>query len=189
MSESYFFEQVFHQQDLPKKLTGIEFDQCRFIQCDFSGRDVSNTTFIECDFNFCNLSLCRTINTSFQQVVFNSCKLMGLHFEHCNKHGLDFTSESCVFDNSIFYQCVIKKMVFKQASLIEVDFTETQAQQVVFSDCDLSGATFEKTHLEQADLSSSRNYRINPTKNHVKGAQFSSPEVLGLLQDFDITIR
>ncbi len=188
MTNTYYFDLEFHQKDLPKKLTGIEFDQCRFVHCDFSERDLSESTFIECEFHSCNLSLCRTIKTSFQQVIFRSCKMVGLHFEHCNRLGLDFGAESCVLDQSIFYQSVIKHMKFIHCSLKEVDFTETQAQHVAFLTCDLLGATFDKTQLEQADFRTAKNYRLQPSQNNIKGAQFSVPEVLGLLSHLDIQI-
>jgi hypothetical protein len=53
----------------------------------------------------------------------------------------------------------------------------------------LSGATFENTNLEKADFRTSFNYSIDPEINRIKKAKFALPEVLGLLNKYDLVIE
>jgi len=47
---------------------------------------------------------------------------------------------------------------------------------------------FENTILEKVDFSTSFNYSIDPEMNKIKKAKFSLPEVIGLLNKYDIEI-
>ncbi|RYG06806.1 MAG: pentapeptide repeat-containing protein, partial [Chitinophagaceae bacterium] len=58
MSESYIAEQTFNKEDytltaLPK----AEYENCKFINCNFSSSDLSGVKFLDCEFISCNLSL------------------------------------------------------------------------------------------------------------------------------------
>jgi uncharacterized protein YjbI with pentapeptide repeats len=91
-------------------------------------------------------------------------------------------------NNSVFYQTSIKKTIFKNSRLIEVDFTECDASNAVFNKCDLSGAIFDTTNLEKADFRTSVNYSIDPALNRLKKARFSLSEIYGLLYKLNIDI-
>jgi uncharacterized protein YjbI with pentapeptide repeats len=82
----------------------------------------------------------------------------------------------------------MKKTIFSRCSLQEVDFTETDLTEVSFNECDLQLAKFEHTVLEKADLRTSFNYSIDPAVNKIKKARFSLPDVLKLLEKYDIII-
>ncbi|MGE8434651.1 pentapeptide repeat-containing protein [Chryseobacterium joostei] len=101
---------------------------------------------------------------------------------------MSFTFEGCSLNNSIFYQTSIKKTIFKNSRLIEVDFTECDVSNAIISNCDLSGAVFDGTNLEKTDLRTSFNYSIDPALNKLKKARFSLSEVYGLLYKLDIEI-
>jgi uncharacterized protein YjbI with pentapeptide repeats len=58
----------------------------------------------------------------------------------------------------------------------------------LFENCDLERATFEKTILEKADMSTSFNYSIDPERNMIKKAKFSRNGLAGLLEKYDIEI-
>ena len=58
----------------------------------------------------------------------------------------------------------------------------------LFEDCDLSGARFENTILEHADLRTTVNYNIDPELNRIKKAKFSMSGLYGLLEKYDIDI-
>jgi len=61
---------------------------------------------------------------------------------------------------------------------MEADFRET----------DLEGNIFHHADLSKADFRDVKNYSINPQSNILKKARFSIPEVLSLLNFFDIQI-
>ena len=70
-----------------------------------------------------------------------------------------------------------------------VDFTETEAKQTSFKNCDLKDSIFDRTNLERFDFYSVYNLTINPSKNHIKNAIFSKENCYGLLNSFHIIIK
>ncbi|WP_228453328.1 pentapeptide repeat-containing protein, partial [Chryseobacterium sp. CH1] len=59
--------------------------------------------------------------------------MFGLQFNDCNPFGLSFKFEGSALNNSVFYKTSIKKTVFKNSKLIEVDFAECDLSNAVFS--------------------------------------------------------
>lgn len=165
-----------------------EYEACEFIHCDFANTNLSETKFIDCTFASCNLSLAQLIKTAFQDAVFNDCKLLGLRFDQCSGFGLSFRFENCQLNHSSFFGTKIRGTVFNNTALQEVDFTDTDLTSAVFYRCDLLKALFENTTLHKADFRDSFNYSINPETNRLKGALFSLPEVIGLLDKYGIKI-
>jgi hypothetical protein len=52
----------------------------------------------------------------------------------------------------------------------------------------LTGARFENTIIEKADLRTSYNYSIDPENNRIKKAKFSLAQIAGLLDKYNIEI-
>src|SRR5581483_7158989 len=116
------FETIdFTQNDLPKG----DYENCNFTNCDFSNSNLSEIKFSECKFMTCNISLVDLNKTAFRSIRFKDCKMLGLHFERCNEFGFEASFENCLLDHSSFYKMKLKKTVFKNSKLEEVDFTET----------------------------------------------------------------
>ncbi len=190
MSQAYFEDQVFETIDFsPNGLVEKEYEGCTFVNCNFSNADLSNARFIECQFKGCNLSMAKMIKTVLNDVSFRDCKMLGLNFEHCSEFLLTVKMENCTLDLSSFFKRKLKNTHFKNCSLKEVDFIEADLTSSVFDSCDMSGAKFENTILEKADLATSYNYTIDPEMNRVKKAKFSLAGVAGLLAKYDIVIE
>ena len=83
----------------------------------------------------------------------------------------------------------VKKTVFKNCQLKEVDFTESDFSDATFDNCDLNGAVFNLSILERADFETSINYTINPESNRIKKAKFSLSGLPGLLNKYGIVIK
>ena len=83
----------------------------------------------------------------------------------------------------------MRKAIFKDCTLHETDFTETDLTGSLFENCDLAGAVFSITVLENADLRSSVNFNIDPERNKIKKAKFSILGVTGLLMKYNIQIE
>jgi uncharacterized protein YjbI with pentapeptide repeats len=90
---------------------------------------------------------------------------------------------------SSFYKRNIKKTLFKDCSLQEVDFSESDLSHSTFDNCDLSMATFDNSNLEKVDFRAAFNYNISPERNRIKKAKFSSQGLAGLLLHYDIIIE
>ncbi|MFC2186085.1 pentapeptide repeat-containing protein [Fulvivirgaceae bacterium LMO-SS25] len=166
-----------------------DYENCQFTNCNLSSVDLSNINFTECTFDSCNLSMCKLGNTGIKDVTFNDCKMLGLHFQNCNEFLFEIEINNCQLNLSSFYRRKLKKTNFRNSVLHEVDFAEADLSMAVFDNCDLQGAIFENTILEKVDFRTAKNYSINPELNRIRKAKFSIPEVVGLLNKYDITIQ
>jgi len=189
MNTDYFAGKKFDKQDFTHiPLAKASYENCVFIDCDFSNSDLSGIHFIESQFESCNLSMAKLIKTSFQDVRFIDCKMLGLHFKNCNDFGMSVFYKNCNLSHSSFYQTKFKKTTFKEVKMNEVDFTESDLSASIFDNCDFLGAIFENTNLEKADLRTSFNYTLDPEQNRIKRTRFSSFGLAGLLRKYDLDI-
>ncbi len=182
-------DQKFERIDVTKTpLEKGEFENCTFTNCDFSSGNLSDFKFIDCEFQDCNLSLALLHGTAFRNVVFKECKMLGLQFENCNDFGLSFSFENCQLNHSTFFQMNIKKTIFKNCILQEVDFSESNLTSVLFGDCDLSRSIFKNCILDKADFRTAFNYSLDPQENSLRKTRFSSNGLQGLLDQYDLII-
>lgn len=186
----YFVDQTFKDSNYPeKKLNKGEYEYCTFNNCDFSNAKIFESRFLETKFVDCNFSNANLSQSSFQEVVFKNCKMLGLKFDECNQFNFAAAFEHCKLNYSSFYQMNLTRTRFNKSQLRGVDFIEANLKTTEINQCDLLDARFENTNLEKADLRNSFNYSIDPELNRVRGARFSFPEVIGLLDKFDIKIN
>ncbi len=190
MSITLHEDKTFEGEDFTiKKSAKQEFENCTFINCNFSKADLSNDDFMDCHFKGCNMSMAIIDNTGIKNIRFTNCKLMGVDFSRCNNFNFSAVFENCPMDYCSFFQKKMKKSSFTECSLKEADFTETDLTQAVFKDCDLLSATFFSTILEKADFRTARNYALDPELNKIKKAKFSHTGIEGLLLKYDIEIE
>jgi uncharacterized protein YjbI with pentapeptide repeats len=184
-----FTDTTFEKKDFREApLEKGEYENCKYAKCILSGTDLSTILFIDCTFSDCDLSLVNLAKTCFRDVAFKDCKMWGLHFENADPFGLSVTFDHCSLNHSSFYQVKLKKVHFKGCTLHEADFTESDLTSAIFNHCDLARATFDHTILEKADFRTAVNYSIDPEKNKIKKARFSTAGITGLLDKYDIDI-
>lgn len=183
--QEYFSSKNFVKNLLPK----AEYADCTFTNCTFENSDISNINFTECDFVDCNFSNVNVMHTTFNDVWFKGCKIVGVLFQNCNPFLLSFKFTNCILNLSSFYQLKINRTQFFNCNMHQVDFTETEAKYSLFKDCDLHLSTFDRTNLEHTDLTSAKNFNINPLINQIKNASFAKENISGLLESFNIKIR
>src|ERR1700744_3832914 len=116
------------------------FDNCRFSGCDFSNADLSKKMFTECVFEGCNLSGIKANNTGWQNIQFNHCNLSRVDFSKRLDFFFEMNFDNCVLDNAVLYKKKNKGAKFIDCSLMEVDFTEADLTNAVFSNCNLNRA-------------------------------------------------
>lgn len=166
-----------------------EYDNCTFINCDFSESYLSNLSFLECEFINCNLSMVKTKGTALKDVIFNNCKLVGFPFHDCNPFLFTVTFNDCQLNLASFFNLKLKATTFKSCKLEQTDFTNTDLNQSKFIECNLYQTIFDNTNLENVDFYTSFNLNINPETNRIKNATFSKENALGLLNTYQITIE
>ena len=112
MNRVYKEELEFHNLNFQvSPLQTGDYENCIFTNCDFSNADLNETNFLECKFQDCNLSLSNLRPTSLKDVEFNNCKLLGLHFEECNRMMITFTFKKCSDENGL-YNLTLTKAIF-----------------------------------------------------------------------------
>jgi uncharacterized protein YjbI with pentapeptide repeats len=164
-----------------------EYEQCTFTNCVFN--DLSGINFIECTFEQCNLSNTKLLNTGFQECTFTECKLVGCNFSKTKEFGFAAHFMSCNLSYVSFDQKKLFKSVFRNCNLAHANFTQADLSRCTLTDCDCSETVFMETNLSGVDFTTNYNFMIDPTQNIVKKTRFASHALSGLLQSFGIIIE
>lgn len=151
------------------------------------GELLENAEFEDCVFDHC-----RWVGTRVQNCRFNACT-----FDHCNFSGVVFsftTMKDAWLLNSAF-----RYNDFSGMALNGFDWTGAELQQCTFDDTRLAGASFygvrlggtrfTRCDLQKADLRTAEEYTIDLETNKLKGARFSFPDVVRLLDETGIVIE
>lgn len=165
-----------------------EFNKCNFEKCNFSGAILKNVIFIDCKFKVCNLSNTKVNNSGWRGVEFSRCKIIGVSWRDINKLLLSWHFVDCLIEYCDFNELEMKGVVFEKCQLKNCDMNRVDLQGSKFLDTNLEGTVFQNTNLAKADLRTANYYYIDPTKNNVKNAKFSIPEVVNLLAGFGIEV-
>lgn len=165
-----------------------EFESCTFTNCDFSSCNFIAVIFIDCHFYHCNFNSAKINHVAFRTAYFNSCDIKDVNFAMCDKFIFEVHFKNSKLDFSKFYALKMKGTTFSDSSLIAVDFMATDITNVLFDNCDLYRAEFDKATANKADFRTSNNYSIDPSKTKIKKAQFSLEGVKGLLTRHDIIV-
>lgn len=186
-----FYDEQFKELTL-SSLEGKVFENCEFISCNFTDASLLNCKFNECAFKNCNLSNATVTKSSFFDVVFESSKMIGINWTKAAwptiKVACPLKFYQCILSDSSFMGLCLKEAVMVECKAHDVDFRECDCMEADFSYTDFSNSLFNKTNLTKADFRESTNYNINVFHNEIKNAQFSMPEVVNLLNCFEIEI-
>lgn len=185
MGNSYYLDKTFKNL---KSLEPGDYENCEFLQCNFSNYSFKEINFIDCHFLDCNFSLSNFNQTLLQNIHFKDSKLTGTNFSNAKDFGLALNFENSQLNQSNFYRKNLKKTFFKKCQMQEIDFSEANLSEAIIEDSDLLNTIFDQTNLEKANFESAFNYRINPENNRIKKAIFSSNGLAGLLDKYDIQI-
>ncbi len=173
-------------------LSGGEFEDCHFEQCDLSYVVLAGCKFINCHFLQCNLSLADISRSRFSDVVLKECKVVGVDWTKASWPDITILSsilfEECVLNDSSFFGLELKMLVVRQCRVHNVDFREGSFCNADFSSSDFLNSLFNQTDLSEADFSDSSNYHIDIYNNNINKAKFSRYEAVSLLEGLDIEL-
>jgi fluoroquinolone resistance protein len=182
--------QTFHKHDWKRQtLKHTAFAYCRFENCDFTESNLTSAKFRECTMHHCNLSLIKCEGCRFQEISFHHCKCVGVNFGKCDPLFLAIYFENCLIDTCNFSDLSLKKAVFLNCTIRNTHFIQAHLIGANFSGSDLKGSIFHNCQLNKANFVGAIHYAINPSTNQLKQAKFSKPEVMSLLEHFDILIE
>jgi len=189
MSSDYIVDQVYQvvfflEADIKFK----EFENCTFHFCDFTDCTFQTVTFVDCNFFDCNFKDTKINHVSLRGVWFTKCDFTAVNFAMTDQVIYEFHFKDCLLDYTKFYALKLKKMQFINCSMISVDFMASDLTEVLFDNCNLRRAVFIDTIANKADFSTSYDFTIDPEKNKLKKAIFSTDGLKGLLQKYDIVV-
>ena len=183
--ENTSFEKV-HIQDI--RLSEIEFFNCTFTNNILFKGVFKKCRFEKCTFKDCDLSLSKFTDSVFVDVNFTNCKMVGIDWTVISKP-LKISFTGCIISDSSFYNLDLIGLVMAKCIAHNTDFEKTDLSKSDCSKTDFMGSKFSGTNLSGADLREALNYFINPNNNKIKKAKFSYPEVITLLDVWDIIIE
>ena len=166
-----------------------EYENCIFIDCDFTQCIFLAASFIDCKFVNCNFNGAKINHTSLRTVYFNKCKISNVNFAMIDKFIFEIHFKDCILDFSKFYALKLKGTTFTNTSLVAVDFMAADLSEVEFENCDLYRSEFDKANVSKTNFKTSYNYTINPESTKIKKAIFSLEGVKGLLYKYDIIVK
>jgi fluoroquinolone resistance protein len=174
------------------ELASIEFDDCRFVNCTLSRSVLRACRFAGCAFEQCDLGLVRLPRSTFAACRFEDSKAIGVNWTEAQwpetRLWVPLGFVRCVISHSTFMGLDLRETRIVDCTAEDVDFRETDLTEADLSGTDLSGSLFTRTNLSGADLRSARNYRIDPRENVIRGARFSLPEAISLLDGLGVDI-
>lgn len=190
MEKQFFEEQTFEHLNLGiTPLAPGNYEGCTFLDCDFTNAVLSQLVFADCTFISCNLSMVKSTGTGLRKVRFEHCKLLGFRFDTCAELLFEVEFVHCTLDFASFYGKKMKGTRFSACTLCEADFTQADLTQAVFASCDLERTVFEETTLIGTDFRTATQVVLDPEKNKLKGARFSTANALGLLYKYQLSIE
>jgi len=173
-------------------LTGKEFDDCTFFECNFSETIIRGSKFIDCLFIKCNLSVTKINQSKFSGVTFDECKMVGVDWTKASWTSIALTSPikfvKCIINDSCFFGLSLSEIVCEECKAHDVDFREGDFSEANFMFTDFSNSLFSETNLTGADFTEATNYNINIYHNEIKRAKFSRYEAVRLLNSLDIEL-
>ena len=187
------FAEEFRDLDLSAaEIFSKEFEECTFINCDFSDARLRRCIFDRCRFIKCSMGVMKVDGSRFSDVLFEECKLTGIDWTKAAYSdimlGSPFTFLNSVLDYSSFYGLTLQELVMRECRVKDADFRESDLSRADLRESDFSDSLFRNTNLSGADLTLAENYRIDIYVNTIKGAKFSRYEALCLLESLDITL-
>ncbi|PQO25575.1 hypothetical protein C5Y96_24905 [Blastopirellula marina] len=187
--ENVFHDVTFTGLDLSgAQLRNKEFSNCRWESCHFFETELVECNFEDCFWKSCNLSVTVLKGAGFVDCRFYGSKLLGVNWAAGTRMPFRVSFENSDLSNSSFARMRLTKIQMKRCRLREADFSHTKMPYADLSGCDLKDARFFGTDLSNANLRNAEAYCIDPTQNTLKGARFSLPEALSLLQPFQVVV-
>jgi len=192
-SQQHYFEVLFNNLDLQDGVCiGTEFEECSFVDCNFSCTIFERCNFINCSFTRCQLSLICVPYTRFFGLNFLECKLVGVDWTRAtwSEYHKDFeiSFRQSILNDSSFFGLTLQGLVLDECKVQDVDFREGDFSHAVMTYSDFTNSLFMRTNLQSANFTESSQYSINVLENQLQGAKFSKFEAVYLLESLGIEL-
>ena len=192
-SQQQYFQETFKGLDLQDLVClGTEFEECSFIDCNFTSAVFENCNLMNCSFRSCQLSLISVPYSRLFELSFVECKLVGVDWTRANwsayHKDFEISFRQCILNDSSFFGLTLQALVLDECKVQDVDFREGDFSHAVMSYSDFTHSLFMRTNLQSANFTESTQYAINILENQVQGAKFSKHEAVYLLGGLGIEL-
>ena len=175
-----------------EEIKDIDFTECLFKNCIFENCELERCRFTDCSFSGCRVINLRAERTTMLDSTFRQCYLTGINWSQ-----LQFSAgyispieymDDCQLKYNNFVEANFSKFNFSNNSITASLFADCKLIESKFINCNLDGTEFFRCDLTKADFRNSTDYVIDLETNKLKGARFSFPEVINLLNGLGIVI-
>jgi fluoroquinolone resistance protein len=168
------------------------FNECTFSRCVFREAVFDACIFRECAFIDCDLTFVNLAGCTFSETRFEQSRLVGINFAETTwaerRFLLPVRFIQCTLKNTTFIGLDMHEITMTRCLVKEGDFAEANLTGADCTHTDFSGSRFLHTNLTGADLRGASNYAIDVMNNTIKGARFSLPAAMALLDGLEIEI-
>lgn len=174
------------------EIVGCEFLDCTFEKCKFTDCTFIDCIFSECCFNDCTITNMQPKDTNMVFATFIGCAVVGVNWTALQSGSIVSPIQKfdkCYLKYNNFEDISFKKFDFLQSSLIDCVFMKCDLSESNLKNCNLQNTEFSDCDLRKSDFRKASGFNINLFNNRIKGAKFSYPEVINLLNPFDIKIE
>ncbi|NDL61615.1 Qnr family pentapeptide repeat protein [Acerihabitans arboris] len=199
------------------RFTGAAVENCTFLDCDFSGSDLTETRFIDCQFYDHESQIgCNFSHATLKDASFRTCDLtmnnlrninaLGIEIRECRAQGADFRGASfmnrissrswfCsayIIKNNLSYTN-FSKVILEKCELWENRWNGANVLGATFCGSDLSGGEFssfdwQTANFTQCDLTNSALGELDVRSTNLEGAKLDADQVSELMGRLGIIV-
>ncbi len=167
-------------------LSSVTFDCCHFENVVFYG-DLSGTEFLDCIFINCDFSNAEIKDGGFYRCCITETKFIGSVVS--NNTFKDVEMNQCLMELISFSSCIVGPVIFKESDLKDSFFQNCDLKRVRFDECDLSKINFAETKLKGVDVSTSIIDGISANPYDLKGLIIDRLQAYEFVKYLDIIIK
>ena len=188
-----YYDNTFENLDLSEQeIAAKNFENCKFIRCNFSETTFEKCKFCDCEFIRSNLSNMSIKHCSINNMIFTDSKVVGVNWTKAAWPRINLACPlyfmQCDISHSIFYALNLSEASIIECRATNVDFRDVNLTRANLSHTDFSESQFFHSNLTEADFSFAENYHIDVMTNKVTKAKFMHPEAASLLHGLDIEL-
>lgn len=193
------FMETYHEQEeiqgktwSGENLEEMEWVDCTFSNCLWTACDFYKVRFVDCKFLDCQMDQCSFTASEMQHASFSRCTLLGINWEELKPSGRlatpILTMESCQIKYNQFVKMPLDQVKFTESTMVQCMFADCSLKNGSFSGANLRGTEFFQCDLRKCNFQQATAYIIDVMSCQLKDAKFSMPEVLNLLDVFELKI-
>lgn len=176
-----------------KTIRDVEFADCEFrlTSSDLPWSPVE-CVFDRCRFVATDLSLSKWTDCTIRDTTFQDCRLTGADFSVASWSAYSASSpisfDRCDLSYANFARSRLGAIRVSECRALEAEFMEADLTGATFHETDLARAGFARSNLSNADFRTAFGFIIDPITAKLRGARFSSNQLIGLVVGFGIEI-